>query len=295
MKQLVTVLLLSATATLCADDFYFIAHRGEYLALQQDPATQKWSSADYAPEGTRPAFERVRDQRINAVKLDVQYTADHVVVVSHDLNLKRTTGQDLPIATTPYDVLKGASFLRRGEFADERIVTLDEALDIVKGCERFYLDFKAWSPKMMEAVFGSFDAHGIPRENILIATFNREALRAAKAAHPEVRRVLHIRYPEQADGTFLVDGETVGFEAVKAQLLATREELGLYGFNIPTRSKFTTPELVRELKAKGCWVTLWFVVSPEVADRFRDAGADGFVTGMPSSIRAWLENTPGRP
>jgi glycerophosphoryl diester phosphodiesterase len=295
MKKFIAALLLSTTATLCAGDLYLIAHRGEYLALKQDPETKKWVSTDYAPEGTMPTYKRVRDQKINAVKLDVQYTADDEVVISHDLTLKRTTGQDLRVTETTYAELKKAVFIKRGEFADERIVTLNEVLPIVKDCERFYLDFKAYKPDMMDKVFKSFDAHGIPRERILIATFNKEALRGAKAAYPDVRRVLHFSYPERKDGKFVVDGKVTDFEAVKAQMYALREELGLYGFNIPTRSTFTTPEFVRELKAKGLWVSLWFVVSTEVADRFRDSGADGFVTGMPSSIRAWLKGELQKP
>jgi len=273
------MLLFSATTMLSAGEFYYIAHRGEYMTLPADPAAKSRKGIVDAPEGTRPAFERVRDRQINGVKLDIQYTADKVIVISHDTNLKRTTGRDLPIARTRYEDLKNVSFLNVGNFADERIATLDEALAIVKDCPLFYLDFKAFTPEMMEAAFKAFAAQGIPKEKIMIATFNRNALKEALRTHPDVRRVLHVSYKEPKD-----------FDAFKAEMKNWKQEMGLYGFNIPTSSPLTTPELVHELKADGNWVTLWYGHSTDVADQFRNSEIDGFVTGLPSALRAYLED-----
>jgi len=273
------MILFFATTMLSAGDLYYIAHRGEYMTLPAEPASKSRRGIIDAPEGTRPAFERVRDKQINAVKLDVQYTADNVIVISHDTNLQRTTGRDLPIAKTRYEALKDVPFLKVGDFDEERILTLDEALAIVKDCPLFYLDFKTYSPEMMEAAFKTFATHGVPREKIIIATFNRNALKGAMLSHPDVRRVLHVSYKEPEN-----------FEAFKVQMRKWKAEMGLYGFNIPMSSPLTTPELVRELKAEGNWVTLWFGHSTDVADRFHDSDVDGFVTGMPSALRAYLES-----
>jgi len=297
MKNFFVAVLLSMATTLSAADLHYIAHRGEYMTLPEEPAAEVRKGRVDAPEGTRPAFERVRDNRVNAVKLDIQYTPDKVVVISHDTNLKRTTGHDLPIATTRFEDLKNVPFLKKGAFEGERIITLDEALGIVKDCQLFYVDFKAYTPEMMEDAFKIFEKHGIATERIVIATFTKSALRAAQTSHPEVRRVLHISYTEQPDGTFQVNGSVccADFEEVKSQLQAWREEMDLYGFNIPVASPNTTPALVRELKAEGCWVTLWYGHSTEVADRFHDSGVDGFVTGMPSSLRAYIEGKSQKP
>lgn len=158
------VFLLFLPTLIQAKDLYYIAHRGEYMTLPDGPSSENRKGIVDAPEGTRPTFERVRDLQINAVKLDVQYTSDQVVVISHDTNLKRTTGHDLPIATTKYEDLKSVTFLKAGNFEGERIVTLDEALSIVKDCPLFYLDFKAYTPEMMEDVFKTFAKHEIPRK-----------------------------------------------------------------------------------------------------------------------------------
>ncbi len=253
-------------------DLYFIAHRGEYLALKDG------ESVDYAPEGSRPAYERARDQKVNGVKLDVQYTADKVIVMSHDTHLNRTAGADLQIATSTYEELRQATYLKRGEFGNEKIITFDEALEIVKDIPLYYLDFKNYSDEMLQDVFTKLEKHGISSSKVIIATFNNEALKGAQRLYPDVRRVRHVSYTDES------------FAEVKAQMAVLRKELGLYGFNIPERCGSTTPEFVRELKDEGCWVSVWFVHSTASADKFCNSGADAFVTGMPSSIREYLRS-----
>ncbi len=267
-------------------DFYFIAHRGEYLVLKNG------EPAGYAPEGSRPAYERVRDRKINGVKLDIHYTADKVVVMSHDPNLTRIAGQDLVIGETTLADLKKVPFLKVGEFANEKILTFDEALEIVKDVPLYYLDFKYYSAEMMNDVFATLDKHGIPRSKVIIATFNFEGLQGAQKLFPDIRRVQHISYVEQEDGTFLLNGTLIcpDFAAVKAQMFAWKKELDLFGFNIPVHRAQTTPEFIRKLKANGCWLSAWFIHSTENADKFYPTGVNAFVTGMPSTIRDYLNS-----
>ncbi len=275
------VVLLCMTNLLSAGERYYIAHRGEYMALENGNAVVD------APEGTRPAFERVRDRKINGVKLDLHYTADQVVVISHDPNLKRTTGQDLPIVETNYEALKRVPFLKAGSFENERILTLDETLKIVKDCPLFFVDFKYHTPEMMTKAFETFESNGIPRARIILATFTQEALRDAQKRFPEVRRVHHIHYKQGKDGTFLLNGKVkcADFDCVLKQMEAWKKEMGLYGYNLPTSSPETTVELIGRLKAKGNWLSLWYIHSLEMANKFKDSGVDGYVTGMPSAVR----------
>lgn len=78
MKLIFVAVFLSMATTLSAADLYYIAHRGEYMTLPDESASEVRKGRVDAPEGTRPAFERVRDNRVNAVKLDIQYTLDKV-------------------------------------------------------------------------------------------------------------------------------------------------------------------------------------------------------------------------
>lgn len=74
-----------------APDFAITAHRG---------------GAREAPENTLAAFQNAIDQGADWVELGVQQTADGVLVVMHDANLKRTTGLDKEFWQVTYDEIK---------------------------------------------------------------------------------------------------------------------------------------------------------------------------------------------
>ena len=60
-----------------------VSHRGEEMD---------------APEASRPAFELAARRHADIVKLDIRFTKDGVVVLSHDSTLKRTMDWDAPIS-----------------------------------------------------------------------------------------------------------------------------------------------------------------------------------------------------
>ena len=290
VRQLVSIaLIVGMTALSSAAERYYIAHRGEYMKMVNGKAVVD------APEGSRPAFERVHDRKVNGVKLDLHCTSDNVIVISHDPNLKRTTGKDLPIIKSTYAELKKTPFRKEGRYDNEHILTLDEALKIVKDCPLFYVDFKYHTPEMMTKAFEIFAANGIPRERIIIATFTQEALKDAQRRYPDVRRVAHIQYTQEKDGTYLLNGKVkcADFGAVAAKMAEWKKEMGLYGFNIPTSSPNTTLEFIHQLKTQGNWVTLWYIHSAEMVEKYKNAEVDGFVTGMPTDVRKAMSGKQG--
>lgn len=76
----------------------------EYIKKQEITA-HRGSSIKY-PENTMLAFVGALNEQANWVELDVQETKDDVLVVSHDNNLKRTTGKDINITDMNYDEIK---------------------------------------------------------------------------------------------------------------------------------------------------------------------------------------------
>lgn len=97
-----------------------------------------------APENTLAAFQNAIDSGADWVELDVQETADGVLVVMHDTNTLRTTGVNKVIWQTDYSDL---SALDNGswfspEFSDVRICTLDEALKLCKGKVKMNIEIK---------------------------------------------------------------------------------------------------------------------------------------------------------
>lgn len=235
----------------------YVAHRG---------------AGDLAmPEASRPAYSNAVAKSSDIVKLDLQKTKDGVIVMGHDPTLKRVMGWDAKIKTLDYsEILSKGDFLFKGKTTGERIVRLDEALEIVRPVPEFWIDFKHFDPDFAERTLATFAAKGIDESRIIVATFSKEALKYFKENHPTIRRVGHI-------------SKDLAHELPR--VLAYVDEFGLFGVNMPVSRDQTSPEAIAELKSKGVWVSLWFVQNAQAAAKYRDTACDAFVTDHVSQVR----------
>jgi glycerophosphoryl diester phosphodiesterase len=89
----------------------------------------------YAPENTLSAFQTAFDQGAPAIELDVMLSADEKLIVIHDSTIDRTTNGNGKVNELSLVSLKkldaGSKF--SDKFKDERIPTLEEALDLTEG------------------------------------------------------------------------------------------------------------------------------------------------------------------
>jgi glycerophosphoryl diester phosphodiesterase len=108
--------VVSAAAGDRARAVEIIAHRGE--------------SAD-APENTLAAFRLAWERRVTAIELDVHLTKDDRLVVCHDADTKRTTGETLTIAKS---TLADLRTLDAGRWKGERWTG-----GRLRACRRFHL------------------------------------------------------------------------------------------------------------------------------------------------------------
>ena len=111
--------------------FKKIAHRG--------------ASGDY-PENTRVAFEKAIEARADMIELDCQLSQDGHVVVFHDERLTRTTGVRGAVKNRTLAQLKKLDIgqWRKKSFKGERILTLEEALEIIVGDVNLCLEIKSF-------------------------------------------------------------------------------------------------------------------------------------------------------
>ena len=254
-----------------------VSHRGEEMD---------------APEASRPAFELAMRRRADIVKLDIRFTKDGVVVLSHDASLKRTMAWDVMIADlTLAEIREKGVFLEVGGHRGEKLLTLREGLAIVRECPEFWVDTKAFTEDGFERALAEFDRLGIAHDRIMVATFNRNALRYVGKRHPELRRVLHIyvkKFPDGRIHSFPTEQDFKTRDELVSELLKWRDEFGLYGFNLPRggfrNGALTAAELAR-LRAEGLWCSIWFVNDAETAAKFNRMGADAFVTGRINAVR----------
>jgi glycerophosphoryl diester phosphodiesterase len=94
------------------NDILVVGHRG---------------ASSIAPENTLKAFKKAIELKADYVEFDVQETRDGKLVITHDDDVKRITGQDGLITDMTLDELKKLNF---GE--NEKIPTLEELISLTK-------------------------------------------------------------------------------------------------------------------------------------------------------------------
>ncbi len=108
-----------------------IAHRG--------------ASGKY-PENTRLAFVKAIEAGVDMIEFDCQLTEDGHVVIFHDERLLRTAGVRGALKSKRLDQLKALDIgqWRKKSFKGERILTLEEALEIFAGRVDLCLEIKSY-------------------------------------------------------------------------------------------------------------------------------------------------------
>ena len=245
-----------------------ISHQGEKLS---------------APSHSQASYRLAMERKADVMKLDVRFSKDGIAVLSHDGDLKNCFGWEVKIAEKSLEELREKNFKPVGGYDHEKLQTLEEALTIIRDCPEFWIDTKTFPKNTHERILAEFDRLGIAHERIMFATGNERSLAYAKEHFPEIRRVRHI-YPQ-----FLPK------EGVLEHLLKLKEELGLYGMNLPAKGfeqELLTEEILQKLRAAGLWCSIWFVQSAEAAKKYSEMGADAFVTDNIRDVRPFCR-TPG--
>ena len=249
------------------------------------------------PPASRPAYSNAIATACNIVKLDLQYTKDKQIVMGHDPTLTRVMGWATNItALTHAEIYDKGRFLEHGKPGNERIVRLPEALAIVKTAPEFWLDFKHFTPGMAEQVLAEVEKAGIDQSRLMVATFTKSALAYFRDKHPAIRRVGHISVTALTNGTWTCTAEPkkkfADRRAVMDAVLRYRDEMKLFGVNMPVITGQTRPEDVAYLQQNGLWVSLWFVQNELKAENYRDAHPDAFVTDHVTKARRGLKPHP---
>ena len=97
-----------------------------------------------APENTLSALRQAIAEGADYAEIDVQTTADGVVVLLHDADLMRVASVERRLRDIKFDELSdidvGSWFMP--EFSNERIPTLQEAIDLARGRIKLNIELK---------------------------------------------------------------------------------------------------------------------------------------------------------
>jgi glycerophosphoryl diester phosphodiesterase len=218
-----------------------IAHRG---------------ASAYALENTAPALELALEQGADVLEVDIRLTADGVPVLLHDETLRRTTGDERPIAAVTRDEL--------ARLPDPvRPLLLEDAFEHLGGRARFLLDLKDPRTELVDAVVACVRRARVA-EDVRIQAFGRPGLRLVRRAHPTI--ALAQLYPALMPSAF------VRRDLGRAERLVAA--IGPHGDTVDAA-------LVQAAHRRGLRVQPWTVNDPAEMDRLVALGVDGLITDAP--------------
>ncbi|MDF2047058.1 glycerophosphodiester phosphodiesterase family protein [Microbacterium sp. Kw_RZR3] len=199
------------------------------------------------------------------VESDCHLTADGTVVLFHDDDLERVTGDPRRIADVRLHELEEVMSDRGG------LITLEQALEAFPET-RFNLDVKAEAAADPVGRLVAPQAH-----RVLLTSFSDERRRRALAAAARAGAALApATSPGSATVARIVAAVTTGIAP-----LARRALRGIDALQIPERQgrvRVLSPRLVEAAHAAGVEVHVWTVNDVDDMTRLLDAGVDGLVT-----------------
>ncbi len=231
-----------------------LAHRG--LTVDEAIAENSYASVAAA-------------QRAGAtyVESDCHLTRDGEVVLFHDADLRRVTGDPRRIVDVELAELTALMADRGG------LITLRTALEDFPTV-RFNLDVKA--PGAADAVGALVAGHG---ERVLLTSFadaRRRAALASAARHAPSSAVA----PAASAGRETIARVIWGLVA-RSPRLVTSSLAGVDALQVPERQgpvRVVTPRLIEAAHAHGVEIHVWTVNDPTDMRRLVDMGVDGIVT-----------------
>ncbi|MBU4466198.1 MAG: glycerophosphodiester phosphodiesterase [Actinobacteria bacterium] len=213
------------------------------------------------------------------VESDCHLTSDGEVVLFHDADLLRVTGDPRRIAEVSLRELEHLMGDRGG------LITLAQALDGFPTL-RFNLDIKA-----EDAAVPAGRVIAPHADRVLVTSFSDARRRAALA---EAERAGADMRPATSAGTGTM-ARILAASTSRSSRLVRRALAGVDALQIPERQgrlRILTPRLLEHAHSHGVEVHVWTVNEPEDMRRLFAMGVDGIVTDRADIGRAVAEKSP---
>ena len=220
-----------------------------------------------APENTIPAIEQAIIDGADYVEIDVRMTSDGVPVLLHDRDLRRVAGRPEAVWELTLDEVRrldAGSWFHPG-FSGVGIPTLEEAIEVVRGRAKLYLEikFSPHTPDLTRNVVEVLQENDFI-EDVLIGAMHSGILREVRSMEPGLRTSLLIH-------TFIGEPD--------------RELLDALGL----RAAITSTHDVREARRHGHELHVWTVNDRREMSKFIDMGVDNIITDVPDVLADLLE------
>jgi glycerophosphoryl diester phosphodiesterase len=197
-------------------DVMITAHRGHARA---------------APENTLSAIGRAIDSGADYAEIDVQRTADGVIVLLHDSDLMRVAGDPRRLDRLTLEEVRQLDVGRwfSPEFSGERVPTLDEAVELSRGKIKLNVELKI--PGGADVSLAREVANSLRRKQFtsdcLVTSFRYDALEEVRQVAPELRTGLIVAHSVGDLSRLEIDAISVRADHLSAQVLHSAEREGM--------------------------------------------------------------------
>jgi glycerophosphoryl diester phosphodiesterase len=214
-----------------------------------------------APENSLSAVRRAIADGATHVEVDVQRTADGVLVLNHDADLMRVAQVPLVITQSTYEQLRAVDIGGRfgAEFAGERLATLDDVIQAARGSVKLVVELKSYkgdATRLVADVVQALRDQGLTGDSVVMSL-----------KYDEVREVKR-RAPEIVSG-FVASASLGDILQLDADFLAISKSQA-------------TDARIAAAHAQGKQVYVWTVDDPREMSLMIDRGVDNIITNDPA-------------
>jgi glycerophosphoryl diester phosphodiesterase len=244
-----------------------IAHRG---------------GAKLAPENTIAAFRQAIDLGVDMIEIDVHLSKDGHIIVIHDFKLDRTTtGTGRIVDLTLDEIKKYDAGVKFGDkFKGERVPTLEETMDALKGKAALLIEIKkdkdeqypGIEKKVVETI------HKYHAEDwVIVQSFNKYAILQTKKTDPSITTF------------YLASRDFDTLYSDIAQTLAAGKKITKEFDGIAPHFGRLNAEKVKIMQKAGFEVFTWTVDKPADMKRVIGWQVDGIITNSPDKLIEMLK------
>ena len=225
-----------------------------------------------APENTLAAVRAAVETGAEFVEIDVQRTADGVLVVNHDADLMRVGRSPLVISRSTFRELREVDVGSRfgAAFADERIPTLAEVFDVVGDRAKVIVETKTYrgdATRLVSDVVAFLREHNLTDRAVMMSLESAEMQQVRRIA-PEIECGLIVSVALGSVSRLDVDFLAVAKPKATAAFIAAAH-------------------------AQGKRVFVWTVDDPSEMSTLIERGADNLITNEPALAVELLRERAG--
>jgi len=180
-----------------------------------------------APENSLSGIREALAKGVQGVEIDVQMTKDGVIVLNHDDTLKRAAGVDKKVSDLTFAEVRQLEIGSSLGLTGERIPTLDEAIQEVKGKGFLIIDIKSKSnPDDIAQKIVDLIISNNMQSDTYVQSFYPPALKAVRSVNPDIR-IGQILTALTGDLSVLdVDFYTINQNMVSDEFITSAHKLG---------------------------------------------------------------------